>query len=336
MPAVFNGHSLLFIALCLLWFAASSMTGVSSKAVLTAMPAPVSLTIAQFASAALCAFAFAFAPLSQSLLHSKPHSAAVILRAAAPLSVFQVAGHVFGSLATAKLSVSTVQTVKALSPLFTVAADRFLFCANYSSLTYLSLFPLTAGVVAACSQDLSAHPLGLVCALLSALVFVAQNLLGKKVLSPDSPAKIDHLSLIFYSSAIAFCITLPVWLYCDVLPFLLRVSPVSIAVSPLYLGAAFFFNGLCHFAQNVLAFALLSITSPVSYSIASLIKRIFIIVFSILWFRQPTRPVQALGILSTFFGLYLYDRAKLVSKSRDALLPVSEKSQPHPSRSSDN
>jgi len=238
------------------------------------------------------------------------------MRAAGPLSVFQVAGHVFGSVATLKLNVSTVHTVKALSPLFTVAADRVVFGQTYSKQTYLSLLPLTAGVIAACLTDLTAHPLGLVCAFLSAVVFVAQNLVGKKVVSVDS---YDHLSLVFYSSAFAFGMTLPVWLYCDLRPLFLRVSLV---VSPFYLLKVCLFNGFCHFAQNLLSFSLLALTTPVSYSIASLIKRIFVIVFAILWFGQPTRPIQAVGILSTFLGLYLYDRARLVSKSKELLLPL--------------
>lgn len=70
--------------------------------------------------------------------------------------------------------------------------------------------------------------------------------------------------------------------------------------------------------------------SPVTYSVASLIKRVFVIVVAILWFRSPTTKVQAAGIALTFFGLYLYDRthdsarvAKRVHRPIDApLLPL--------------
>jgi len=70
----------------------------------------------------------------------------------------------------------------------------------------------------------------------------------------------------------------------------------------------FIFNGIFHFAQNILAFVLLSMISPVSYSIASLIKRVFVIAVAIVWFGNPTTPLQAFGIALTFVGLYLYDR----------------------------
>ena len=57
----------------------------------------------------------------------------------------------------------------------------------------------------------------------------------------------------------------------------------------------FVFNGTVHFGQNIIAFSLLSVASPVAYSIAGLVKRIFVIVISIIWFGQSTTLLQALG-----------------------------------------
>ena len=54
--------------------------------------------------------------------------------------------------------------------------------------------------------------------------------------------------------------------------------------------------------------------SPVTYSVASLIKRVFVIVVAIVWFGNRTTPVQAAGICLTFIGLYLYDRTSDAAK----------------------
>lgn len=51
-------------------------------------------------------------------------------------------------------------------------------------------------------------------------------------------------------------------------------------------------------------------TSPVTYSIASLVKRIFVIVMSIIWFGQVVSFAQWIGILLTFVGLWMYQSAK--------------------------
>ena len=84
-----------------------------------------------------------------------------------------------------------------------------------------------------------------------------------------------------------------------------------------------------------MAFVLLSMLSPVSYSVASLIKRVWVIVVAIIWFRNPTTPIQAFGVALTFFGLYLYDRNSMDDRAerrakadhfqnKAALLPLTE------------
>ncbi len=77
------------------------------------------------------------------------------------------------------------------------------------------------------------------------------------------------------------------------------------------LAVEFVFNGVFHFFQNILAFVLLSMLSPVSYSVASLIKRVWVILVAVLWFRSSTTSIQAVGIALTCFGLYLYDRTSM-------------------------
>ena len=106
----------------------------------------------------------------------------------------------------------------------------------------------------------------------------------------------------------------PVWIWTD-LPKLLPSSsghiaqpthPASVQFSVM---TYFLANGTVHFLQNVLAFVILARTSPVTYSIASLIKRVAVICAAVVWFAQHVHPVQAFGICLTFGGLYLYNRA---------------------------
>ncbi len=92
------------------------------------------------------------------------------------------------------------------------------------------------------------------------------------------------------------------------------LSPIPPS-TPSNLPLEFLFNGISHFAQNILAFVLLSLVSPVTYSVASLIKRVFVIVVAIVWFGSRTTSLQAAGIALTFLGLYLYDRTSASSKA---------------------
>ena len=251
-----------------------------------------------------------------------------------PLALFQIGGHILSSTAIEKIPVSLVHTIKGLSPLFTVLAYRFIYQIHYPSATYFSLIPLTLGVVLACSVEFSGNLFGILCAFGGALIFVTQNIFSKKLFNDSARAeadgpvtavtqrKLDKLNLLCYCSGIAFILTFPIWLWTDALPLYSaplgltpHVTPSPSPDSSLYLPLEFVFNGIFHFAQNMLAFVLLSLVSPVTYSVASLIKRVFVIVLAIVWFGYSTTPVQASGIALTFLGLYLYDRASDTAKA---------------------
>lgn len=184
----------------------------------------------------------------------------------------------------------------------------------------------------------ASSPTGLLCAFGSALVFVSSNIFFKKVMpsgSQTSSQKLDKLNLLFYSSAMAFTLMIPIWTFTD-LPLLLAADPAPVT-HPIQTSYSvpyhFFMNGTVHFGQNIIAFVILSSTSPVTYSIASLIKRVAVICIAIVWFNQNVHPVQGFGIGLTFVGLYLYNMAKSdvergenrmrrVEATREMMLPI--------------
>lgn len=175
---------------------------------------------------------------------------------------------------------------------------------------------------------------GLFCAFGSTIVFVSQNIFFKKIMPTNSESststKLDKINLLFYSSGTAFVLMIPLWLYSDAWRVVNHVLPPNAPSIMLYL----FLNGTVHFAQNLLAFAILSSTSPVTYSIASLVKRIAVICLAIVWFKQTVHYVQAAGICLTGVGLLMYNNAKRdvekgekrmrqVEALRDGMLPIS-------------
>ncbi|KAJ7180861.1 triose-phosphate transporter family-domain-containing protein [Mycena filopes] len=338
--------SLKFVLLCSLWYTSSALSSNTGKAILTQFRYPITLTFVQFGFVAGYCLLFMSPVVRFSRMRMPTMS---IFRSTVPMGCFQVGGHIFSSLAISRIPVSTVHTIKALSPLFTVAAYALLFGVSYSSKTYISLLPLTIGVMLACSFDLSvSNVIGLLCAFGSALVFVSSNIFFKKIM-PSNPTggmtqttahKLDKLNLLLYSSGMAFMLMIPIWMWYD-LPRLMSSSTVAAAAAvvkepPAHsVGYYFFMNGTVHFAQNIIAFVILASTSPVTYSIASLIKRVAVICIAIVWFSQTIHPVQGFGILLTFTGLYMYNNAKSdvergekqmrrVEAARDFALPTTK------------
>jgi solute carrier family 35, member E1 len=217
---------------------------------------------------------------------------------------------------------------------------------RYSAKTYLSLLPLTVGVMLACSFDVSASNfLGILSAFGSAVVFVSSNIFFKKIMpstsasgggSTHSSHKLDKLNLLFYSSGLAFLLMIPVWLYSDLSALMSPMAGHPLHPPSHSTAYYFFWNGTVHFGQNIIAFAILSITSSVTYSIASLIKRIAVIIIAVVWFNQTVHFIQAFGIALTSVGLWMYNSAKSdvemgekkmlrVEAERQLMLPITER-----------
>ncbi|KAF2878200.1 triose-phosphate transporter family-domain-containing protein [Massariosphaeria phaeospora] len=330
------------ILLCSIWYMTSIFSNTSSKAILTALPKPITLTVVQFAFVSgwclvLATLARRYPRLKQTMPFLKygirPPTRELITTTL-PLTLFQICGHILTSDAMSRIPVSLVHTIKGLSPLMTVLAYRIFFRIEYSIPTYLSLIPLTLGVVMACSADFNANFMGLLMAFTSAILFVTQNIVSKQIfndaaasekdgLPPSKFSKPDKLNLLYYSSGLAFLLTLPLWVWSEGLTLLsdfLNDASIDLSDRPgaydhgrLFL--EFVFNGTFHFGQNMVAFMLLSMVSPVTYSVASLIKRVFVIVFAIVWFGKPMTKLQAFGFCLTFAGLYLYDRTSDAAKA---------------------
>lgn len=348
----------------MLWYTSSALTNTSSKSILMAFDKPATLTLVQFGFVSSLCILFAWLasifPVLRTriavLRHPIRRPSLHVIKSTLPLAAFQIGGHLLSSTATAKIPVSLVHTIKGLSPMFTVLAYRIFYDIRYPQATYLSLVPLTVGVMLACSgkSGYGGHLMGVLQALLATLIFVMQNIVSKKIFNEAAKAeveapgvqskKLDKLNLLCYSSGMAFVVTGPIWFWTEgigVLGDFLHDGAIDLSNNPLAmdhgrLTIEFIFNGFFHFSQNLLAFVLLSMVSPVTYSVASLIKRVFVIVLAIIWFKSPTTSLQAAGIALTFLGLYLYDRtnesnkadrkARMMSKfgSGSPLLPLQE------------
>ncbi|KAF9982379.1 suppressor of loss of ypt1 [Mortierella antarctica] len=349
-------HAIKLPVICLCWYMSSAVTNNIGKQIMNQFRYPVTLTFVQFWFVSV--FCFVAGVGFNMTKMRKPTRAIVELTA--PLVGFQVVGHVFSSVAISRVPLSVVHTVKALTPLFTVLFYRVVLGTTYSQAVYLSLVPLTAGVMLACRMSLEFNNMvGLCCALLSTLVFVMQNVFTKKILSSNSNSKtkpqqqpgehhgmgglgnhesiyaesgsgegsgghqkLDKINILFYSSTMAAVCMIPMWLYTEGWTLMFSEDPLGRAEGStgtwVVISWLLFLNGVSHFFQNFLAFSVLALTSPVTYSIASLIKRIVVIIASIVYFHQTLGTTQWTGVCLTFWGLWMYNSAKNAAKVNPA------------------
>ncbi|OUM69706.1 hypothetical protein PIROE2DRAFT_26921, partial [Piromyces sp. E2] len=298
------------------WYCASALHSNFQKKVLKQYKHPFTITYLQFFSVVFYSGISHFLGFTKLKRISK-----YVVKQTLPLSMFQIFGHLLNTFALSLVSVNFVQTIKALSPLFIISIYSIFFHEKYSKQTYFSLIPLVCGVMLVCFNKSSFNTVGFLCAFFSCLIFALQNIFTKKVLSnyKSKSEKLDKFNVLFYFSLQAFILLTPWWLKVEGYQLFLSGEANGLRVGEGVNKSLLLFNivinSIFNFCQSCFAFTLIHHVNPVTYSITGLVKRIFVILVSLIFFGDNVTFIQGIGITITFIGLFLYNNARHASSS---------------------
>lgn len=310
--------------MCILWYALSSTNNVIGKKVLRSHPYPLTLSVFHMAANAFFMYPVLMLVGLQTRFHFSRH---MLWRFIIPLGFGKLLGSVASHVSIWRVSVSYAHTIKGMLPIFTVTLSRIFYNERQSTIVYLSLVPIVVGVAIATMTELSFEFYGMLSAVLATCTFAVQNLYSKTALKE---ARLNPLQLLMKMSQVALFICVPLGILIDTTtmahdPGLAEIDERFDLLFKLSL------SGVINFVQNIVAFSVLHLLSPLSYSVANATKRILVITVSLITLKNPVTLVNFFGMMLAVAGVFLYNRAKIYQNSKHKILPTTNQdiTEPH-------
>ncbi|GAB6030719.1 hypothetical protein CHUAL_007570 [Chamberlinius hualienensis] len=217
-----------------------------------------------------------------------------------PLAFGKFISSVSSHVSIWKVPVSYAHTVKGTMPLFTVLLSRLILGEKQTLKVYVSLCPIICGIIIASVTEISFNQLGLISALFSTVGFSLMNIFTKKVLKDTN---VHHLRLLHLLAKLALVLFFPFWAYFDMQRLTEDINSTETR-SIILLVLACLFN----FSQNVVAFSILNVVTPLTYS------------------ENPVTLTNVCGMMLAIIGVFMYNKAKFEqNRAKKALLPVTIK-----------
>jgi solute carrier family 35 protein E1 len=92
-----------------------------------------------------------------------------------------------------------------------------------------------------------------------------------------------------------------------------QLTPAAIAALPPGALSKGLIAGLSFHAYQQISYMILQRVSPVTHSVGNCVKRVVVIVASVIAFNTPVSPQNALGTALALVGVFLYSQAKRAS-----------------------
>jgi len=219
-------------------------------------------------------------------------------------------GHVMSTVAPAYGTVAFTNVVKTLEPLFTCIFSAVLLNQIFSLPVYLSLVPVILGVAIASASEVSFSTISLVSGLLSNVCFALRAISAKKLMNKPVGDNMNAQNLYAVLTMVALAGILPIALAAEGRTIVAGTLATIDAVGGARFARMLLLCGISHYVYNECAFVALSSVHPVTHAVANTIKRVAVIVVSVLYFRNPLTLTGVTGSTIAIIGVLLYSLAK--------------------------
>ncbi|KAH9624556.1 hypothetical protein KSS87_000710 [Heliosperma pusillum] len=294
------------------WYLFNIYFNIYNKQVLKAFHYPMTVTMVQFAVGSV------FVILMWLLnLYKKPRVSGTQLLAILPLAVVHTLGNLFTNMSLGKVAVSFTHTIKAMEPFFSVLLSVLFLGERPTPWVILALLPIVGGVSLASMTEASFNWAGFWSAMASNVTNQSRNVLSKKLMVKKEES-LDNITLFSIITIMSFFLLTPAALFTEGVKFTpTYLEAAGINVKQIYVRS--FLAALCFHAYQQVSYMILQRVSPITHSVGNCVKRVVVIVSSVIFFRTPVSPINALGTGIGLAGVFLYSRVKgIKAKPKEA------------------
>ncbi|XP_030553097.1 xylulose 5-phosphate/phosphate translocator, chloroplastic [Rhodamnia argentea] len=293
-----------------LWYFQNVVFNIYNKKALNVFPFPWFLASFQLFVGSVWMFVLWSLKLQPCPKISKPFVVALLGPA-----LFHTVGHISACVSFSKVAVSFTHVIKSAEPVFSVVFSSFLGD-SYPLAVWLSILPIVFGCSLAAVTEVSFNFGGLWGAMISNVGFVLRNIYSKKSL--QSFKEVNGLNLYGWISIISLCYLFPVAVFVEGSQW---VQGYHKAIEAVGKSSTFYFwvllSGVFYHLYNQSSYQALDDISPLTFSVGNTMKRVVVIVSTVLVFRNPVRPLNALGSAIAIFGTFLYSQATSAKKAKN-------------------
>lgn len=294
------------------WYALNVMYNIDNKRALCMLPLPWIVSTYQLLFGWLffiSAWVFGLRPVPRC------HTRALFFKAIVPQGACHFLVH-FGAVVSMSIgAVSFTHIVKAGEPVLTAILSGIFLHQYFSWRTYAALVPVVAGVMLASLTELSFTWASFICAMISNLGSSSRAIFAKKVMTDRAAVGVHLSSANMYAllTIVATLISLPLALLFE---GGILVSVWTEAIKPGSGNTTFTIllkmseSAFWYYTYNEVAYLCLERVNQVTHAVANTLKRVVIIVASILVFHTPVTPVGAAGSAIAILGTLLYSLSK--------------------------
>lgn len=293
-----------------LWYAFNIVYNISNKKVLNWFPMPWFVAWFQLLVGVLYVL-----PQWALGLRKKPIVPNAAVKTMLPISIGHVVGHVATVVSLGAVAVSFTHVVKSMEPFVNVIGSAVFLKSVFPIPVYASLLPVVFGVVMASVSEVSFTWLGFLSAMTSNFAFTARNIFSKLSMNSPKGENMGPANLFAVLSIMSTILLAPFALLVDH-PWKLHkawmtaTSGAAAVVTAPKLIAGLLISGLFFYLYQEVAFKALNSIHPITHAVANTVKRVVIIVTSVIVFQNPVTRANASGSAIALLGVLLYSITK--------------------------